>query len=607
MAPSALSPDDLLGGILGGGLCVGGSGVGNPLPLPKGSRYPQVGMDSLGDASSWPGPGKEPLAAASKARAAAHLTSHREQLIELHSVAERLAQEEARFRQQQEELLTADDERRTVAQVEEERLLEERRQLDEELNQKRLQQVRQLYEGMEKQLVQQQKARAVDGQQVLDDLRRRHRQRAYDLEARLKDEAVINLEAKGAQAVAELLRKRREEEARRALQAEVRSRRRALELQDEVQRQQWLVDDERERARLEALRERRLRQDAKEAEMRQRRQVEMELRLEELERQLKLSQISRERVLRKAREDAALAQETVEEQQRRRHEVAARNERRQQAISIAEERRRQRQNLLEQERLVQKETQRWREELDRRDEELNDAALEALRKDYALRQQEAQEEELLRGADEENQIKKTLTGVKGLARNDMSEGRSEVIREPAAAASNEPAAEPLAREPVTFAPGSGFLVGSGAACGSRSAPKRDAQQEPSAAAQDFENDDALQSKEGQLDALIRQREAELEALWREFDTEAREISQEDEAFTALSSGAFETARAFGTNTGSSRRPLGGSWDDASEESSPRLHGFTGHGRGGSGGLNEPLSTVSDFDRRFATASESEGF
>ncbi|CAE8614472.1 unnamed protein product, partial [Polarella glacialis] len=182
VAPSALSPDDLLGGLLG---ALGSEGLAaSRVPLPKGRIYPRAPLGSGAGAPE----GAEPAAAA-KARAAVHLTSGREQLVELHGAVERLSKEEARFRQQQEELLRSEEERRKVALAEEERLLEERRHMDETLVEKRLNQVKQLYEGMEQQLNQQQRARAAEGQQMLDDLRRRHRQRAYELEARLKEEA----------------------------------------------------------------------------------------------------------------------------------------------------------------------------------------------------------------------------------------------------------------------------------------------------------------------------------------------------------------------------------------------------------------------------------
>jgi len=548
IAPSALSPDDLAAGVLGVST-LGAAGLPSaPMPLPRGRHYPKV------DPDTWPhglGAAGE-QAAATKARAAAQLSSQREEMVELSTAVERLANEEARFRQQQEELLNAEHERRKIAQEEEDRLLAERRQMDEALMQKRLQQVRQVYEGMERQLEQQKEARAAESHQMLEDLQRRHKQRAYELEARLKEEAVLNLEAQGAKCISELLRKRREEESLRHLQGEVRYRRKAMELQDEVQRQQWMIDDERERARLEAMRDQKLQQDQKDEELRRRRQVEMELRLEELERQLKLAQVARERVLRRARTDAAQAQEASEELQMRRHEVAARSERRQRDLALAQERRRQRDQLRQRERLVDEETKRWREALERQSAELGEQSIDELRKDYEARQMKVQEEALHRDIEDEELLRKTLQEVE------------RTCNQPAEASSPKSPARAQAVDSLTC-PQCGTVYTADAVFCRRCGQKRGPADEVPEAILSSSADDA--EKAEQLDVLIKQREAELEALWREFDAEARDLSEE-EAATALSSEHFSTAKsgAFGGTEGALRGPLGGTWGDTSEES-----------------------------------------
>eukprot|EP00929_Paragymnodinium_shiwhaense_P048354 TRINITY_DN2445_c0_g1_i1.p1 TRINITY_DN2445_c0_g1~~TRINITY_DN2445_c0_g1_i1.p1 ORF type:complete len:1377 (+),score=354.69 TRINITY_DN2445_c0_g1_i1:85-4215(+) len=458
LLPTPLATDSLLLGIGHvGGFDSGGNKL--QLPLPKGPRYPLVATyphllsrhrEELGE----------------RGRTAAHLTAHRDQLLEIRTAVEQLCQEELRFRQQQDELLQAEASRRQIATREEDRLLEERRDADERLLQKRLDQIKQLYAGVEESLKQQQVARAADAQQLLTDLKRRHRERTYEIEARLKEEAVMNLELRGTQCVSELLQKRRTEENRHELQSHIRTKRREMELQDELQQQQWRIEDEKERARLQALREQRLQMEQREADLRKRREVEMELRLEELERQLQMAQVARERVIRRAQQDAALVAEVSEDVQRKRHEVAARSERREQAMLIAEQRQLQRKRIEEREQFVEEETRRWRQEVQAEAEDLSAQAAEQVRRDYdvKIRQATAQDADL--DVLEEQRLRRVLFN-----------GRCEA----------KAAASPLAEQ---------------------SAP-------------------SLDEREQRLEALIKKREAELEALWKEFDKEAQEFSEEE--------------------------------------------------------------------------------
>lgn len=512
LAPQGLGPDPLLEGL---------AGLGDAqLPLPQG-RYPKV--FALPHMLPDPRSQVKPEAGAKDAE-----SLHRMHLLEIHSAVERLARDDARFRQQQEELLGAEEERRRLAAAEEERLLEERRRADERLLQRRLQQVRQLFEGMEQSLKQQQEARATEGQQLLEDLRRRHRQRSYELEARLKEEAVLNLEAKGAQAVSELLRKRRDEEGTRALQADVRARRRAMDLQDEIQRQEWLAEDERERARLEALRQHRLRIDSQEAEMRRRREVEMELQLEEFQRQLQKSQVDRERILRKAQQDAEQVREVAEELSRRRHELKAREEQRVRALAVAEERRRQKELLEERQRLVEQEMKRWRLDLDSHEQQLGEEALEQLRQEYDLRTCQVQEEAREQDAAAQELLRETLLQTDSLRR--AATGVADSL--------------------------------------DRGQPMRG----PETSVQADLSNSAAQ-REQELEELIRQREAELEALWHEFDAEARELSQLEmevgapAASSAAPAAPMDAVSPGGGRAAASRGGLAAPWDDSSEEES----------------------------------------
>ncbi|CAE8610311.1 unnamed protein product, partial [Polarella glacialis] len=279
-----------------------------------------------------------------------------------------------------------------------------------------------------------------------------------------------------------------------------------------------------ERAKLEAMREGKLKQDTKESELRRRRQVEMELRLEELERQLQLAQVARERVLRKAQLDAAQAQEASEELQRRRHEVAARGERRAQMQAIAEERRKQRETLKQREKKVDRESERWRQDVQWQGEQLGGQAVDELRKEYEARRDLATEEALTRDMGDEELLRQTLQELKKSRRNLGGEVSSEAEDEAAAA-------------DVSSGDG-GEVSRSNRGRREKFVPQEAGIPEVRGAA--HKEAEAAARRDGALEELIKQREAELETLWHEFDVEARELSDEDdtEAFTANSSVPF---------------------------------------------------------------------
>eukprot|EP00928_Gymnodinium_smaydae_P021505 TRINITY_DN18398_c0_g1_i1.p1 TRINITY_DN18398_c0_g1~~TRINITY_DN18398_c0_g1_i1.p1 ORF type:complete len:1334 (-),score=215.70 TRINITY_DN18398_c0_g1_i1:74-4075(-) len=501
--PASLVAAPLLLPSPGNGAFAGGGSWMPELPLPRG-RYPSFSGFPYSSPSSF-AYNSHPVGADRCGDAAAHLRAHRDQMLEIRSCVESLCVEEARFRAQQEELLRAEEARRKIAAEEEDRLLEERRQADERLLQKRLQQVKQMFTGFEDMMKQQQVARSMEGNQLVSDLKRRHKERSYEIEARLKEEAVLNLEAQGMQSLSELLHKRRDEENRRSLETLIRGRRRELELQDLAQHQQWRVEDERERARLLAIREQQLEQEQREAQLARQREVEMELRLEELERQVQLAQVARERLIRKVKQDAACAKEEADKTQRRRHELASINERREQALVIGQERRILAQHLRERQEMIERETHRWRMDADAKDESLRQASSEQARRDYEVRAAQLRQEDHERAKADEERLLRELQHADGVLGVDPAADGGWHL----GAAGKDLAGENLPDQ-VGGNTWSGLQSSSsGIAAAARAAT---AAVEPG-------------RREQQLEDLIKQREAELEALWRNFDEEARELSE----------------------------------------------------------------------------------
>lgn len=534
-AVTALPPaaaDPLIDTGLLGSVGIGRNSTGPQLPLPRG-RYPSV--------SVYPhllGENQHSDMEQRHGRASSRLASHRDQLTEIRTAVQQLTLEEEHFREQQEELLNAEAARRRLAFDEEERLFEERRQSDERLMEKRLTEVRKMYTGVEKSLQQQQQLRAMESKQLLDDLKRKHRERTYEVESRMKEEAVMNLELRGMQNVTELLVKRRDEENSRALKQHVRSRRKEQELQDEIQKAAWRIEDEREGVRIQSMREQQIRSDQREAELRQRREIEMELRLEELERQLQLAQVSRERVVRRAQQDAAAMTEVSDNLQRRRHELASRSERREQALAIAEERRFQRAKAEERQHLVEREATRWRLDMELRGEKLSDLVTDQVRRDYEARSKQLQEEDVDREKADEEVLRKAMLRVDNVRHMEEERAWEQTRKEQYDAALGSGVAEVSASGPVR-----------GTGLGSAPVSAFDNEAVGSGGAGVGAGDEALR-RERKLEELIKQREAELEALWREFDEEARELTDEEQ-----DRAAFASARPNATTGGSV--PYGG--------------------------------------------------
>jgi len=558
-------------------------GAGPQLPLSKG-RYPSISVfpHLLPSARR----AHEITATSPRVghnKAAAQLSAHRDQLLEVRTAVQQLAEEENRFRQQQDELLNAEDARRKLAAEEEQRLFEEKRRLDDEVTQRRLQDVRDLYEGVEKSLEQQRQLRKMEGRQMMEDLRRRHKERAYDIEARLKEEAVLNLEHRGMQTISELLMKRRDEESRRALRTHVKQRRREQELLDEVQRQAWRVEDERETTRLAAAREQHLLAEQREIELRERREVEMQLRLEELERQMQLAQVARERVVRRTQQDALFMTAVSDNMQKRRHELASRAERREHAVAIAEERRFQRNRLEEHKLLSEREANQLRLDMEVRGQELSDLAADQARRDYEVRATQLQQQDADHELGGERDLRSALKTVEKAKRQEDERDFANRVKNPDLASLGVSGAEdttfscPSQTPPVfsTADPQSQALdmPRQRVPCFGGVGDAPDSLKPTTASTQD------ASMRERQLEDLIRSRETELENLWREFDREARDLSEE-EGDKALFLGEIsantrevkQSARVLSRRHGQGG-PLSGAWGDSSGESSSDAEAF----------------------------------
>lgn len=357
-----------------------------------------------------------------------------------------------------------------------------------------------------------------------------------------------------------------------------------------MQRQAWRVEDEREMARLAAIREQRLQADQRDVELQQRREVEMELRLQELERQLQLGQVARERVVRRTQQDAAFMKEVSGNMQRKRHDLTVRSERREHAIAIAEERRFQRTRLEEQQHLANRETNRWRLDLETKKEQLSDEQGEQARRDYEVRTKQLQAEDgdhdaqaevglraALRNAEEARWLDdaqefqtahsgRQLLGSEGSPRRRQASASGPADAREASPAGRASSANPVSAEAQVLGPSLGTEP-AGPAHGGSGLPEAGA------------------LRERELEDLIRRREAELEALWRDFDREAQQVSEDEEHAVFLGparpaadehTGASSAPAPLASRTRTRHSPggpLAGAWGDTSEDSSSGSEAF----------------------------------
>jgi hypothetical protein len=391
---------------------------------------------------------------------------------------------------------------------------------------------------------------------------------------------VLNLEHRGMQNISELLMKRRDEESRRALRSYVKQRRKEQELLDEVQRQAWRVEDEKETARLAAAHEQHVLAEQREVELRERREVEMQLRLEELERQLQVAQVARERVVRRTQQDAAFMTEVSGNMQKRRHELASRAERREHAVAIAEERRFQHTRLEEHKRLAEREANQLRLDMEVRGEQLSDLAADQARRDYEIRAKQLQQEDADREKSGEQDLRLALRTVELAKRQEDERDFANRVR------NSDLVSSGAGEENTTFScpsPTPPILsTGEPQPQASEVSPPRvprfggdDVDDISKAAKASPEN----AARERQLEDLIRSKESELENLWREFDMDARDLSEgegDKAIFLGLSPpnvGAAEPTRRQPSRRQARGGPLSGAWGNTSDDSSSDAEDF----------------------------------
>jgi len=362
------------------------------------------------------------------------LTSH---LTELES-------KEKQYRAQQTALSQLEQDRRQTEAVIAATTLAERKKLDQESRSKRLNQLKQLQETIENSLDSQLTARKTELARLEQEIAHRRAQDQYFIDKKIQDEAISRLEFQSAQKLYELTRSRSAEDEQRRLRDQIEAWKREQELRERLLGEQWTLEDEERRLKLEAVKERKMKEMEALTLANDRKKLEMQQTLQELEREVRTQGVIRERKLRTIREEEALrtaqaldqltqAQTVLQQEEQAHFRALLAEERR-----LAERRARERLDLLEIERRKQvtdmRELEGEIQSLQKRQQRVEvEDKLAELRHEQELKalQEERQTQEMMLRIEEERRIKRELELEMGQKEEELREKAEfqQVLRE----------------------------------------------------------------------------------------------------------------------------------------------------------------------------------
>ena len=339
------------------------------------------------------------------------LTSH---LLELE-------EKEKQYNAQQAALMQLEQDRRHTEAVESAAILAERKIIDQELRQKRLNQLKKLQETIENSLDSMLKSRKMELVRLEQEIANRREEDRYFVDKKMQEEALAGLEFQSAQKMYELTRTRETEDEQRRLRDQIESWKREQSLRERLLQEQWSLEDQERRLKLEAIKERKIKEMEAIALENDRKKLEMQQMLQDLEREVRTQDVVRERKLRTVREEEAIrtaeamdtltkAQTVMQVEEQMQFKTLLAEERR-----LAERRAKERLEIIEIERRKQlsdmHELQSEIETLQKRQQriEIQDKLAE-LRHEQELKtlKEERQTQEMLLRIEEERRIKRQL-------------------------------------------------------------------------------------------------------------------------------------------------------------------------------------------------------
>jgi len=325
------------------------------------------------------------------------LVDAKSRMKEMEEVNRRMIEEEDEAREQQLELCKAAEARADYLAAEDKKLSQERKYMDAKMFHQRIEAIRNMQKTTVDTVSAQRCARIKEEERALEEITRRQKEKTYEMETRLQEEALLNLEMETHTKLFDVIQHRRREESGRALRVQIEQSTKEQELNKALQNQVWRVEDEQQRVRLTKMRQEKVNALEDAQDETQRRRILSELRIKNLETHIGLSGVARERALRKTEAEFELKHDLAAKLRRQMAELRVEADRRDQDGSIQESLNRKTNiEVGPLRKMAEEEAQKYAAEADADEAELLQQREEHMRKvfDEQLQRTEAQMEDM---------------------------------------------------------------------------------------------------------------------------------------------------------------------------------------------------------------------
>eukprot|EP00397_Hematodinium_sp_SG-2012_P001100 GEMP01001101.1.p1 GENE.GEMP01001101.1~~GEMP01001101.1.p1 ORF type:complete len:1338 (+),score=303.73 GEMP01001101.1:56-4069(+) len=340
-----------------------------------------------------------------------HIVSFKNRVNDIEEVTQRMRDEEELFRLQQEELMKAAEERQRILSSEDKKLFRERTETDEMMFQRRLEAIKAMQNSTRSSILQQRELRLKENERIIEEMNRRQRDKAYDLQSRWKEESLLNLELETHTQLSGLVQQRRKEESSRSLRQQVAQSLKEQELNEELQKQVWRVDDEQQRVRLTQMKQQKIKALDEAQDEHQRREILMELRLKTLERQIALAGVARERALRRVVAEFELKEGEAEQLRQQNFEYKMEADRRDQEAVIRESQREEQKDAMVEHALLKTELSKFGSEVEAKEQRMQEDRETRMREAFEDHCKSIHEEMQEERAKDEDAIKEILCKI----------------------------------------------------------------------------------------------------------------------------------------------------------------------------------------------------
>lgn len=315
-------------------------------------------------------------------------------LQELKDRLNKLEDEEVQFSRQVEALAAAEADRRAALRIEEEIREMEKAKLAQSAREQRLGHVTRIEKTVSGSLKSQLDLRRQELRGLEEEIAQRAAADKQRIRSQLEEEGLATLELQATNRMMELMRLRTNEESVRKLKIEQRNWAQEQELKERIVQEQWKLEDEERRLKLELMRDLKQKALVEGAEAADKAEIITKQKITELERELQMQEVNRERRLRQLAEDELAREADYRTQLAQKENMLVREEEfminrlKTEELQSTEARLRERKLLLERERReTEAELAAEREAMHQRELEQRKHELEAQMEDIRLKHQ----------------------------------------------------------------------------------------------------------------------------------------------------------------------------------------------------------------------------